>query len=53
MGVPEEKVGKTDPGIASYYSSIAMEALRLLGIGMLVRVVGRSIGYTIRLAGKR
>jgi len=53
MDVPEEKAGETDPGIASYYGSVAMEALKLLGLGTIVRVAGRTVGYTIRLAGKR
>ena len=53
VGGPPEQVGETDAGIAAYYQSIAMEALKLLGLGSMVRVIGRTAYYGIRLAGKR
>ena len=52
VGGPPEKVGETDAGIAAYYQSIAMEALKLLGLGSMIRVIGRTALNAIRLAGK-
>jgi hypothetical protein len=53
VGGPPEKVGETDAGIVAYYQSIVMEALKLLGLASMVRVIGRTARYAIRLAGKR
>jgi hypothetical protein len=53
VGGPPEKVGESDAGIVAYYQSIAMEALKLLGLGSMMRVIGHTARYAIRLAGKR
>jgi hypothetical protein len=47
------KAGENDAGTVAYYQSIAMEALRLLGLGAMARVIGDTARYAIRLAGKR
>jgi hypothetical protein len=48
-----EKAGESDAGIVAYYQSIFMEALKLLGLGSLLRFLGRTGFYTLRLVGKR
>jgi hypothetical protein len=53
LGSSEEKAGETDPGIAAYYQSIAIETLKLLGLGSMSRVIGHAVGYAIRLASER
>ena len=53
IGTPPERAGESDPGVVAYYQSTAMEALRLLGIGSMMRVVGHMARYALRLAGKR
>ncbi len=53
LGGPPEKAGETDPGIAAYYQSISIEALKLMGLGSILRVVGRTAFYALRLARKR
>ncbi len=52
LGTTEKKAAETDPGIVVYYQAISLEALKLLGLGSMVRVIGNIIGYAIRLAGK-
>jgi hypothetical protein len=53
VGTSEEKAGESDAGIVDYYQSIAMEALKLLGLGSMMRVIGHTARYAMRLAGKR
>lgn len=53
VGGPPDQVGETDAGVAAYYQSIAMEALKLLGLGSMMRVMGCTARHAIRLAGKR
>jgi hypothetical protein len=53
VGGPPEKVGESDAGIVAYYQSIAIEALKLLGLGEMMRVIGRTVRQAIRLSGKR
>jgi hypothetical protein len=53
VGTPPERAGESDPGIVAYYQSTAIEALKLLGPGSIMRVLGRTAGYALRLAGKR
>jgi hypothetical protein len=53
VGTPPERAGESDPGIVAYYQSTAMEALKLLGLGSMMRVVGHMARYALRLAGKR
>ena len=52
-GQTEETAGENDPGIVNYYMAIAMEGLKALGLGTLLRVAARTLGYAIRLRGKR
>lgn len=51
LGTSEDKAAETDPGIATYYQAISFEALKLLGLGSMVRVISHLLVYTIRLAG--
>lgn len=52
LDTSEENAAESDPGIVAYYQAISMEALKLLGLRSLTRVIGRLAGYAIRLAGK-
>jgi hypothetical protein len=51
--VPAEKAGETDPGIAAYYQSIFIEAIRSLGLAATGRFLLRTLGYVIRLGNQR
>jgi hypothetical protein len=51
--VPVEKVGESDPDIVAYYTSIFIEAIRSLGLVSMIRFLLRTLGYIIRLGGKR
>jgi hypothetical protein len=53
LGGTPEKVGETDAGIAAYYQSVAVESLRLLGPGMLLRILFHTARYAVRLAARR
>jgi len=53
LGKPSEEAGASDPGIVVYYQSIAIEALKLMGLGSILRVIGRTVTYAVRLAAKR
>ncbi len=53
LGGPPEKAGESDPGVVAYYQSIATEALKLLGLGSMMRVTGHTVRCAIRLARKR
>ncbi len=53
VGQTEETAGEIDPEIVNYYMAIAMEGLKTLGLGTLLRVAARTVGYAIRLSGKR
>jgi hypothetical protein len=48
-----ERAGESEAGIVAYYQSIAMEALKLLGLGTMLRVIARTLGYAVRLARVR
>ena len=49
IGTTAEKAGETDPGIATYYQAITMEAVKLLGLGCIARLLVRTVGHSIRL----
>jgi hypothetical protein len=49
----EEKAGETEPGIVAYYQAITMEALKLSGAWFMLRFIGITAGYAIRLAFKK
>jgi hypothetical protein len=51
-GQTEETAGEIDPEIVNYYTTIAIEGLKTLGLGTLLRVAARTAGYAIRLGGK-
>jgi hypothetical protein len=51
-GQTEETAGEIDPEIVKYYTTIAIEGLKTLGLGTLLRVAARTAGYAIRLGGK-
>jgi len=53
VGPPPEIAGEVDAGVAAYYQATALEALKLLGLGSILRVLGHTTSYTVRLAGKR
>jgi hypothetical protein len=53
LGVSDEKAAESDPGIVAYYTSVSLEALKLLGLGSLLRVVARTASYNLRLGRKR
>ena len=53
MGQTEDTAGKIDPEIVNYYTVIAIEGLKTLGLGTLLRVAARTASYAIRLSGKR
>ena len=53
IGTSSDKVGESDAGIVNYYQSIAMEALKLMGLGCMGRVLGRAVRYSISLGRKR
>lgn len=53
MDQSEENAGESDPGVVNYYMAIAVEGLKALGLGTLLRVAARTAGYAIRLSGKR
>jgi hypothetical protein len=44
-----EDVAKTDAGIAVYYQSIAIEALKIVGLGCGLRVFARTDVNFLRL----
>lgn len=48
-----EKAGESDPGIVAYFQSIFIEALRSLGLASMLRFLGITLGYAIRLGRKR
>ena len=52
-GVSEEHAGETEAGIVSYYQSLAIEELELLGLGSILRVLGRTLYYALGLARVR
>lgn len=52
-GVSEEHAGETEAGVVSYYQSLAIEELKLLGLGSILRVLGRTVYYALRLARVR
>ncbi len=49
IGTTTEKAGEIDPGIGVYYQSVAMEAMKLLGPVFIVRLLARTVGYSVRL----
>jgi len=53
LGTSQEKAGESDAGTVAYYQSIAMEAMKLSGLGTLLRILGRTGYYAVRLARKR
>jgi len=52
LGSSVEKAGESDAGTVAYYQSITMEAMKLLGLGSLLRVLSRTASAAFRLAGK-
>ena len=48
-----EKVEESDAGVVNYYQSMTLEALKLLGLGCMGRVLGRAVRYSISLGRKR
>jgi hypothetical protein len=53
FGIEADKVEETEAGVAAYYQSISIEALKLLGLGCLVRVLFRAAHYAFSLGRKR
>ena len=53
MGSSQAEAGQTDAAVAAYYQAIALEALKLLGPGSMLRVAGHTARHAIRLAGAR
>lgn len=53
FGTSPEKVEETEAGVAAYYQAIAIEALKLLGLGCLARVLGKTLRYSIPFGRKR
>jgi hypothetical protein len=53
MGQTEDTAGDIGPEIVNYYTAIAIEGLKMLGLGTLLRVAARTAGFAIRLSGKR
>jgi hypothetical protein len=53
LGTSEEKAGESEAGIVTYYQAVIMEALKLLGPWFMLRFIGETAGYAIRLIGKR
>lgn len=53
FGTSVDKVADTEAGVAAYYQGVMIEALKLLGLGCLMRVLGKTLVYSIRLGGKR
>jgi len=53
FGVSKDKVAETDAGVASYYQSITIEALKLLGLGSMLRVLGGTLRHSLSLGRKR
>ncbi len=53
LGQTENTAGKIDPKIVNYYTAIAIEGLKTLGLGTLLRVAARTASYAIRLSVKR
>jgi len=49
FGIEADKVEETEAGVAAYYQSISIEALKLLGLRCLARVVFRTARYAILL----
>jgi len=52
LGTSEEKAGESESGVVAYYQAVTMEALKLLGPWFMLRFIGRTAGYAIRLIGK-
>jgi hypothetical protein len=52
-GKPADSAGESDLGAAAYLNSLAVEMLKLLGLGSILRVLGRTVIYAVRLSGKR
>lgn len=52
LGTSEESAGESEARIIAYYQSITMEAMKLLGPWFMLRFIGRTAGYAIRLIGK-
>jgi hypothetical protein len=52
MEMPVEKAGESDPGIAAYYTSIGIEALRSLGPVAFSRFFARTARYALQLNRK-
>ena len=53
LGVSQEESEKTDPGIVAYYQKILIEMLRHLGLGFVLRFLGRMALWSIRFARNR
>jgi hypothetical protein len=53
FGTSPETVEETEAGVAAYFQGVVIEALKLLGLGCLMRVLGKTLVYSIRLGGKR
>ena len=49
---PAADSGKSDPDIVAYYQGVFLEILRQLGPGFTLQLLGRAIGYAIRLRRK-
>jgi hypothetical protein len=52
LGTDVDRVEETEAGVAVYYQSISIEALKLLGLGCLARVLVRTAQYAISLGSK-
>ena len=52
LGTTQEKAAESDAGIVAYYQSTTIEALKLYGLGAMVRVMGRTAANIIRLHRK-
>lgn len=48
IGVSTEQVTKSDPGIVSYYQSVVVEALKIMGLGCILRTLVRTGIYFLR-----
>jgi hypothetical protein len=49
LDTSEEKAGESEPGTVAYYQAITIEALKLLGTWFMLRFIGNTAGYAIRL----
>ena len=52
LGTSADKVEESDAGVVNYYQSMTLEALKLLGLGCMGRVLGRAVRYSISLGRK-